>query len=276
MNSDRHFESLEDHLSCAFEPTGISPARLRAIEQLESGKASDYIDHFFDESKRKSNLAIVLARESIEPNKEHLVPQIVNLWDACTQCGIVVKDACTYVGNGVLSDSSYWGAWDYRLAEVVEIAKRHGAFILATEPNRLIRSPYCTVTGKFWDLQARECDLKLLRLRTSGVQLMTLIRPDATAEMERSEETKRGQRKFRTLKDRRLHLERIAIEMRHASFSLRKIEDLLGVPFNTVRRWTENPSVPFWSDVQFWENSVSLGKHHISTLFEPYPFGAQR
>lgn len=228
-----------------------SVARQPSEDLMKSGKPSDYIRHFETSIEPGSDI-ILMSRVSKDRNKRHLTAYVVDLWKACQMKNVKVVD----VFRDVLGAYSTNPQWEARLIEIGAMARRHNAVVLTTETNRFIRNR-CVVSNDrdLWGLQATDEELRFLQRCMGGAELMTLIHPDATSESERSEQTQRGlnlrKSELLTKAGRRKQLMQTAIQMRAADFSLRKIEALIEVPFNTVKRWCDKSkmrAVPFCSE----------------------------
>lgn len=188
---------------------------------------------------------LICARESHEQNRNHLTGQIIEQWETCKLNGAPVIGVLSGVFVGYVNDP----VWQTRILKAAEMARRHDAILLATEPNRFIRNASCRCNDKeLWDLQASETELNFLRLLTSGVDLMTLCHPDVSPSEERSRQTKRGQRatEFGTATERREDLMPIALAMCKANvgpgkgnFTARKVAQYLGLANSTVQGWVD-------------------------------------
>jgi hypothetical protein len=151
--------------------------------RLERGKASDYI-RLCD--LKPGDLVVLWCRVSrSEQNRtQKLNRQVLNLRAAVERMGAVVVAVVTHVGPG----------WDPEwLVRPTAIAKRHGAALVAEAVSRMVRShAYHSVNNP--EAQANEFELQELRRYTYGVELLTLLDPDATPGEERAYQTKRGQK----------------------------------------------------------------------------------
>lgn len=229
----------------------IAAAALPFEDRMRAGKASNYMRHFGSSIEPGRDI-VLMCRVSKRSNEGHLTAYVVELWNACREKNVKVVDVFRDV-QGAYSTNPKWEA---RLIEVGEKARRCNAVVLATETNRFIRNQHVISNDRgLWGLQATEEELQFLQRCMSGVDLMTLGDPDATPGSERSEQTQRGldlrAAELLTKAGRRNHLMQIAIQMQAAGFSLRKIEAMIEVPFNTVKHWCDKSkkrAVPFCSE----------------------------
>jgi hypothetical protein len=157
------------------------PLNLREAH-LGYGKASEYVTH---DDIKQGDLVIPVCRVSTweQEHDLNLSDQERSMRQEMERRGAVVIDVIRHVGSG-------WDtAW---LAEAADIARRRGAKLVAESLSRFIRSPDDHSKKK---PQARPSwqDLDQLRLATVGVELVTLLDPDATPGEERSYQTSRGQ-----------------------------------------------------------------------------------
>lgn len=218
----------------------------RTRNRHRPGKASRIILHF--QTAYKTGLKVILwCRESDKKNEGHLPDQFVELWEECVRLGAEVVAVIFDVFYGYVTDLG----WRAQISDAAEMARRHNAILLATEPNRFVRNEWVrTYDEELWDLQATEEELDVLGSLTSGVVLMTLCPPDVSPGEERSLQTKRGLRakelKLAKPSERRTHLKPIAIGMWNANvglddqiFSVRKIAKYLGQSKSTIYDWVE-------------------------------------
>ena len=157
--------------------------RVSARRRLERGKASNYISSI-DNIKRGDKVVLACRvsgreqerRRNLDGYEAHMRTEMERL-DA-----VVVDVVCRQISGF----DPYW------IGAAVEIAKKHDAKIVALSTNRLIRHP-AYHSERCWDAQARTPDLEYLKYWAQGVQLVTVLNPDASPREERSLQTKVGQ-----------------------------------------------------------------------------------
>jgi len=160
--------------------------------------------------------------------------------------GATVVDVAKHVVSGCANEDEYHDLLD-RLADAAELARQHGAKLLAENTSRLIRHP---CYGKKWkDAQARELDLRELRRVTEGVVLVTHLDPDATSKQEQKYHEERGksekgrkggrpaQPKAGHKKRRRDELLPVVVGWHEDGWTLGRIAKAVGLPRSTVQDW---------------------------------------
>lgn len=157
----------------------VSIARRRAEHR---GQASDYIKHFDDIPSGTPCIICCRVSGGEKKRKQSLRDSEAHLRDVVRLHGSATIEAVSLIGSG---EDPYW------LMRPAAAALERGAILLAETPNRFIRHPgYHSI--RWFNAQARECDLEELAWVTQGVTLATLVPPDASASEERSYATKRG------------------------------------------------------------------------------------
>lgn len=157
----------------------LSTARRRAEHR---GLASNHIKHFDDIPSGAHCVICCRVSGGEKKRKRSLRYSEKHLREAVSRHGSQTVGVVSYIGSGF---EPYW------LVRAARLAREHGAILLAETPNRFIRHRgYHSV--RWFDAQARECELEELACVTEGVTLATLMQPDATAGEERSYATKRG------------------------------------------------------------------------------------
>ena len=121
-----------------------------------------------------------------QERSQNLSDQVKNLERELEKLGFNVIESIGEVGAG-------WKGDRERLALAAKIAREKKAIVVAESVTRFIRSrDYNSVTN--WNAKPTVADYNRLQLETDGVELATLINPDATPEEIRSYETKRGKK----------------------------------------------------------------------------------
>ena len=183
---------------------------------------------------------VIACRESgWEQNRTHkLKRQAAYLRNYVRERGGKVIALFTHVGSG-------WDAtW---IGNAADEARENGAKILFECVNRAARHPAYHSESNF-TAQARTSDLEDVRYWAKGVELVTVLQPDATPEEERSFQTKRGQsisgnkggrprKRQRTIRPHETI--RQAMELRAAGSSYGEIANALDVPRATVQSWVK-------------------------------------
>jgi DNA invertase Pin-like site-specific DNA recombinase len=219
-----------------------------AIERMKApGKASEHICHF-GPAIPESRKVVLWLRVSIPSNKAHLDSQETELRNIATKLGVEVVGVFSNVGSGVFKQPEYCSEHGHadRISNAAASARQHGAWLLATETDRLVRSPFYLKRSQ---VNARDCDLKELQYWAYQVTLATLQHPDLSMSQSRSHQTKRGQRTsgkkggrppkhqpgYMAL--RRKKQEPRVLQLNGQGVSLAEIVKLTGVPRRTVSRW---------------------------------------
>ena len=152
----------------------------------KTGIASDYISDI--RSPKRGQRVVIYCRVSgrDQERSQNLSDQGENLKNESKQRGFVVVEIISEVASGWKEDRD-------GLLRAVEIAREKKAIVVAESVTRFIRSrDYNSVTN--WNAKPTVADYNRLQLETDGVELATLINPDATPEEIRSYETKRGKK----------------------------------------------------------------------------------
>ncbi len=226
-----------------------------AKRRLESGTASKYISHFEAEIQPGDNV-VLWCRESHRQNAPHLDDLEATLRNAATKrrVNVVGVHRCIVLGFDC-SDCSRnrpRGSWVVELVRAAELAKKHGAKLLATETDRFVRHPaYEPKLNP--TAQARECDLADLVFWTGGVPLLTLLHPDSPPSKVKSNQSKRGQQavghkggrppvaepiaKPGDKKRRREEMLPLVLKLHSRGLKLGQIAGETDVPRRTVSRW---------------------------------------
>ncbi len=122
----------------------------------------------------------------VQERSQNLSDQVKNLKNESKQRGFVVLEIISEVASGWKEDRD-------GLLRTVEIAHENDAVVVAESVTRFIRSrDYNSKTNR--NALPTGADYNRLQLETDGVELATLINPDATPEEIRSYETKRGKK----------------------------------------------------------------------------------
>lgn len=208
--------------------------------QYVRGKASKYIRSF--DSLRRGDKVVLCCRKSRSDKNGSLSDQDDHLRQATEKVGAIVVAAVAFEGSG---RDPYW------IARATEIAKQHGAVLLAECTNRLIRHfDFNPTVKRKARLQASDFELRDLEWWADGVPLVTHLDPDALPNEERAYQTrrraahKRGGRPSKPgyKKRIRLRLRKHAVQMRHDNSSLNQIARALNLPRSTVQDWTRSPN----------------------------------
>jgi predicted site-specific integrase-resolvase len=177
----------------------------------------------------KAKIGIFVVRVSNRERKKNLAAQIARTKAEYEKQGWVILKTFRHIGSG--RDSSW-------LIKYVHYARRHNAAIIAESLDRLKRSPfYHSVT--FPEARAREIDLRELKQDTMGIDLVTLIDPDAELKEVRSAQIKRGKDKP---KAKGTHLKKAfteyAIKLHEQGMGCRKIAECMMSTLGIYRHWT--------------------------------------
>jgi hypothetical protein len=170
----------------------------------------------------------------------NLADEVANLRREAERRGLIVIGIHAYVGSG----------WNPDLYPALTLAWEHGAVILAESVDRLMR-PRDFHSQKNPTAVLSLGDLRTLHHLAAGIQLYTLVHPDASPGAVRSYQTKRGQaakgsRGGRPVKGRdafRLNWQGEALRLHDAGWSLRavaaEISRLGGRPitYQSIRNW---------------------------------------
>ncbi len=152
----------------------------------KTGIASDYISDI--RRLKRGQRVVIYCRVSAsdQERSQNLSDQGKNLERELEKLGFNVIESLGEVGAG-------WKGDRERLALAAKIAREKKAIVVAESVTRFIRSrDYNSVTN--WNAKPTVADYNRLQLETDGVELATLINPDATPEEIRSYETKRGKK----------------------------------------------------------------------------------
>lgn len=220
-----------------YELNGRKKVRIREY-LLQHGTASEYIMH--DGIERGDRVVLACRVSTCEQHRDrNLADQELHLRQEMERRGAVVVDVVREVGPGC------YPSW---LARAADIARRRGAKVVAESLSRLIRSPYYHSVDDP-DARPRTSDLDDLRASTKGVELVTLLDPDATPRQERGYQSIRGQRQKRRrggrplakrpgyVKARRERLLPHVLADRRNGMTVRAIAEKHGLPFTTVALW---------------------------------------
>jgi hypothetical protein len=156
----------------------VSSARRR----LRRGDAAKYIGGL--ETIHPGSKVFICCRVSGRQQKGNLQDQEKHLRGIVKKIGAIVIDVVRQTGSGLEPD------W---LNGPAIKAIEQNAVLLAESTSRFIRNP-CFDSVAWPDAQARETDLQDLHFATLGAQLVTAVDPNASPELERSVQRKRGQR----------------------------------------------------------------------------------
>lgn len=163
--------------------------RVSARRSMQPGKASKYIRSI--EAIQPGDKVVLWLRVSTHWQEDNLDDQEANLRRVAEKRGATVVDVVRHTGSSCAGERAREDLLD-RLADAAELARQHGAKLLAESTNRLVRPTW--FDSKLPKAQATELDLRDLRHATEGVVLVTHLDPDATPGQEREYHTKRGQR----------------------------------------------------------------------------------
>lgn len=209
-----------------------------ARRRFERGKASDYFS--YDNIKTGDIFVVacrVSGREQDRSNK--LKRQVSNLRKHIIDRGGIVVGVVAVVESG----------WDPMwLAQAAAIAKKHGGKIAVECVNRAIRSS-AYHSERDPTAQARTPELEYMKSCLDGVEITSMLDPDASAGEERGYQTRRGQSesgnkggKPMRKKNRRKKLKPEAIRLQQIGESIAGISRLLNVAESTVRDWLRDAS----------------------------------
>ena len=153
----------------------------------KTGIASDYISDI--RSPKRGQRVVIYCRVSgnVQERSQNLSDQGENLKNESKQRGFAVLEIVSEVASGWKEDRD-------ALKLAAEYALAKDAVLVAESVTRFIRSrDYNSVTN--WNVRSPPLQIiDRLQLETDGVELATLINPDATPEEIRSYETKRGKK----------------------------------------------------------------------------------
>ncbi len=211
-------------------------ARFSCINRT-AGTASSIIEGF---RIREGDKVILVLRVSscVQHRSKNLRDQERRLRQAVKKAGGVVIGV-VHPGKGFGPGYETDWLWKHAIR-----AQRTGAILLAESTSRFVRNRFYHSEHRP-ELRATDSNLRMLRIDTLGVRLMTLIDPDAKFEQERSEQIKRGlwakapSRKSApgAKKTRREKLLARVKELSELGWSSRDIENETHVPKTTVNRW---------------------------------------
>jgi hypothetical protein len=195
-----------------------------ARRRLLPGTASDFIGHI-DEIQPGDGVVICCRVSTRQQDRRgNLADQETNLRRIVSELGAIVLHVVKHVGSGT---EPVW------LIPAARLAKAAGAVLLAESTSRFIRHPGYH-SSNWPTARARNYDLEDLQSWTDGVQLITVLPPDATSSDETAFQSKRGQelkenaggrpRKTQPRgKERRAAYVPLAVEMRKAEMTYRQI-----------------------------------------------------
>jgi len=159
--------------------------------RLEAGRAGNYIRAF---GLRPGDKVIIWCRVSGRSQGLNGNPQnqATALRKVCEDCGAIVVDVFEIVGSGL--DTGEYGTEEHlgMLARAAAKARKEGAILLAESTDRFIRPDFYH-SNKCPGALPRTRELDILQEMTLGVQLMTLLDPDAKPREVKRYQTKRGQ-----------------------------------------------------------------------------------
>lgn len=218
--------------------------RASARRRLSPGKASNYIKPI--DTIKPGDKVILCCRVSTheQGRTKKLARQVAYLRRKLEDRGAVIIFVVEHEGAGC---DPYW------LAKATEMAKTHGAKLVAESTCRFIRHPAYHSKDN-WTAQARDLDLQELWFWTEGVTLVTLIDPDASPEQEKAIQTHRGQcasgRKGGRPKQQqpgykkrqRLAMLPRVLRLREFGATFGEIARKTGLPRSTVQDWVEKHS----------------------------------
>ncbi len=209
--------------------------RVSARRWLAAGKASDYFSH---DNIKPGDLVVLACRVSycVQDHAGNLRRQVAHLKKLVKARGGKIIAIFKFVGSG---QDPYW------LGNAADEALENGAKIVVECVNRAIRHPaYHSETN--FTAQARTSDLEDMKWWAKGVEMVSILDPDATPQEERSFQTSRGQSESgnkggrprkRTRRRWPDATKRLAIDLHLQEMSYRKIEAETGVPVSTMQRW---------------------------------------
>lgn len=221
--------------------TQKSVARRWAEEESEAGAASEFIGHF-DTDLKSGDVVVLAVRVSQTGQKTHMPDQEDALFTACEQKGVIVVGLVRFVGSASGKKGDDWWSW---IRKAVERARAHNAKLLAFSTDRFIRSQYHKSQDPiFCKLRATENDLQQLQKQTLGVELVTLMHPDASFKEVHGKKVMIGHastkkplgRPKKQLKEVRI---RKVIKLESQGMTYTQITEATGVPRGTAHRWVE-------------------------------------
>lgn len=219
--------------------------RVSARRCLQPGKASKYISPI--EAIQPGDRVVLWLRVSTQWQEANLDDQEANLRRVVEERGATVVAVVRYVGSSCGGERAREDLLD-RLADAAELARQHGAKLLAESTNRFVRPTW--YDSKLPKAQATELDLRDLQWATKDVVLVTHLHPDATPKQERAYHTARGQRekdrkggrppsppKAGYKKLRRDELLPYVVGWHEDGLTLGQIAKKAGLPRSTVQDW---------------------------------------
>lgn len=152
--------------------------------RLEPGDVCRYIKRALEVIGNETPIVIVARVSTSQQDRRlNLHDQLRNLRQWAVGHRAVIIGEVQHVGRGA---DCYW------LRQAAELARQHGAVLLAESVDRFIRHPgFNPKTCS--NLQPRERELEELQACTEGMILATLLPPEATPEEIRSFQRRRGQ-----------------------------------------------------------------------------------
>jgi hypothetical protein len=209
--------------------------RVSARRWLAPGKASNYFTY---DNIKPGDLVVLACRVSgwEQERTKKLNRQVANLRKLVKARGARIAAIFKHVGSG---QDPVW------LGNAADEALENGAKIVVECVNRAIRHP-AYHSKKNFTSQAQTIDLEDMKFWTKGLELVSILAPDATPQEERSYQTRRGQAESgnkggRPRKQTRrlwqVATKRLAIDLHLQGTSYRKIAAETGVPVSTMQRW---------------------------------------
>lgn len=197
----------------------------RVVAIRTTAKPSQFISFLADVLPRS---IMIYARASTWDQK-NLPEQENTLAEVVSAKGFRVISAFSEIGHG-------YDPKRIEFERAILAARKHGCPLVAESVNRFMRT---RVGG--WRQPLTVFDMEDLMRRTEGVQLVTLVDPDATENEQRSHQTKRGisnrPKVSHPKKQKRINLKPKAVAMRRKGCSWGEIASRLNVSRSTVRGW---------------------------------------
>ena len=218
-----------------------SVARRRAEQETDGDVASQFVGYFYTALKTGDDVVLAV-RVSGSGQKTHMPDQESSLRTPCEQKGVIVVEVVPYIGSASGKKGDNWSSW---IRKVYDTARARNAKVLAFSIDRFIRNPYYNSQDPIrCKLRATEKDLQELREQTLGVELVTLMHPDASFEEVHRRKVMIGQASTkkplgRPKKQLREVLNPIVIKLESQGKTYTEITEAIGVTRGTAHRWVQ-------------------------------------